>query len=401
MQKTLSIVAVLSLLLNVALGYWVLTTEGNLTPSASVPGAAEFVPRASERFENTLLPQPPWKNIFGKSPQELASTLRLTGCPEKIVRNIVAGQINRRFEERKRAIRTIEDFWLTGDAKAAEELRRAQALVELEKERQGMIEQALQIPWYQDPGLEDRDAMLVYFTWFADSERAQRLANVFTKGRFEAAVLKATTARSQSPEARDKATTLVQWFNDEVRAVLTPDEYDELGIRFFEVGYFDVWKEQRRFGSKLSGPELREVLRILKPDQLIPLDLDNFDDQQKFSSEQNIEKGTKLREVLGDEPFAEFLRRHNGDLQSTPGWSDEGKPEARVFLELFELQQGTLAAAERIAHDATISEDDRDRMLADLVLQAEHAVEARIPPSYRSNYLGASWVETLGAAYAR
>jgi hypothetical protein len=151
---------------------------------------------------------------------------------------------------------------------------------------------------------------------------------------------------------------------------------------------------------KLSGLELREVLRILKPDQLIPLDLDDFDHPPKLSPEQVVERGTKLREVLGDERFAEFLRRHNGDFQSTPGWSDEGKPEARAFLELFELQQRTLAEAQLIARDATISEDTRDSMLDGLVLRAERNIEAQIPAPYRSNYFGANWVEGLKAAYA-
>jgi hypothetical protein len=152
--------------------------------------------------------------------------------PENIVLSIVAGQINRRFEERKERLRTIEDFWLSGDAKAAEELRRAQALAELEKERQATIEQTLQIPWYQDPSLHERDELLVYFTWFADSERAQRLADVFTQKRFEVAILEASSSGSRSPEAREKTAALVQRFDEEVRGLLKPDEYDELGIRF-------------------------------------------------------------------------------------------------------------------------------------------------------------------------
>lgn len=348
-------------------------------------------------------PASPWQQLYSTNLHEFVGSLRLAACPEPVIRNLIAGTINRQFEDLMAPVRRIDDFWLDGREKKAEELRRGQALVALEQRRQALLEEVLQIPWYQDPWVDDSAEIQAYFASFLSDEKAQKLGEFFVRQRFEAAATQALIgADLDSSAGMEHARELLARSNAQLAEVLTPPEIEELGIRMFQVSYFDVWKEQRRFGGKLSGTELREVLRILKPEHAAYFDLPDTLRYAQSEFQRRIEKGNELRAVLGDQRFSVFLQRHNGDFDQMPGHSDEGRPNPEVYLRMFELQQSVAAQLEAVRRDEAFAGADREALAANLLQSAREAARGAMSVEAYQVYLkgGGRWLQAEGGVDA-
>jgi hypothetical protein len=321
-----------------------------------------------------------------------------------VARNLIAGAINRRFQTLLEPFGRIDNFWLDGDEKRAEAIRLGNQLVKVEEQRQSLIMEVLGIPWYQDPWLDDSAELAAYFGSFLDPEKAQRLGELSMQAQFEAAAAQARNGiRLDSPEANELAAELIQRSNRRLAETLTPGELEELGIRLFTVSFFDVWKERRRFGEKLSGSELREVLRILKPDNLVFFDVSEELKYAQPAPRRRIERGNALRSLLGDQRFALFLQRHNGDFEQMPGHSDEGRPEPEVYLRMFELHETVAAQIEHVTGDETLTALDRESLVSDLLRQARETALTQMSAEAYRVYLkgGGGWLGAQGDSDAK
>jgi hypothetical protein len=270
-------------------------------------------------------------------------------------------------------------------------------LIQLERERESAIEAALMIPWYQAPFLDNRDDYWVFFAGFVPEPRSDAVMDIFMEVQLKAALRHALAEVDPASQLPGTYAELVQEFNTRLAQVMSPEEREELAIRTFEVGYFDVWKEERRFGARLEPNELREVLRILKPELMVPPGIDNDFMKNQQNLEVDLIKGQQLRSILGDERFAVFLQHHEGDFERTPGWSDEGKPSPEAFLQLFELKESVLRQIAALQADSAMSEAERQSALQTIAKHSEQITLSLVPPSYYTNYLiaGGRWMQAF------
>lgn len=376
---------------------------GEETPAG--PGVMAARAEATTRTQRPAdKPTNPWRQLNSTNFHEFVNSLRLAACPEPIIRNLIAGAINRQFEDLMAPRRRIDDFWLDGEEKKAEERRRGQALVGLERKRQALIEEVLQIPWYQDPWADDSAEIQAYFGSFLTGEKPQKLGEFFVRQRFEAAATQVVTRTDlASPAGAEFARELLTRSATELAEVLAPPEIEELSIRMFQVSYFDVWKEQRRFGGKLTGTELREVLRILKPDFAAFLDLPDALKYAQPEFQRRIEKGNELRVVLGDERFAVFLQHHNGDFDQMPGHSDEGRPAPEVYMQMFELQHAVAAQLEAARQDEALAGAEHEALAANLLESAREVARGAMDAEAYQVYLkgGGRWLQAEGGSDAK
>jgi hypothetical protein len=364
-------------------------------PPTTAPAQVE---RSSAALQPAVVrPKVFWNRFESGDPGALASWLHSVHCPETIVRNLVTALINRRYEAQKEALRRIDDFWLDGPERDAEIKRRILALIAVEQQREKAIESTLGIPWYQAPFLDNRNDGWVFFTGLFPEDKGEAMLDILIQYQLRSAMFQALRETSPAEHPPSAGDQLVHEFNDALNQTLSPDQVDELAIRFFEVGYFDVWKQEQRFGMQLSPDELREALRILKPDAVVPPGLDDDSYTSTPSLERRLEKAQQLRGLLGDERFGILLQHHDGDFEGSPAWSNEGKPSPEVFVQLFQIEESVLRQVSALKADTEMSDALRQASLHDLIDQAALSTAALLPSSYYTNYLnaGGRWMRTV------
>src|SRR5687768_5196204 len=80
-----------------------------------------------------------WALIESEDYATYIHNLRAIGCPEKTIRDIIAGEIDRLFDARRRAlISEADNFWTTKSARATDDFEHARFLASLAAEKEAL-----------------------------------------------------------------------------------------------------------------------------------------------------------------------------------------------------------------------------------------------------------------------
>lgn len=338
-----------------------------------------------------------WRQLESTNYDEFVANLRAVGCPERTIRDIVVGDIWDRYESAKDREDASEPFWLNGPPRVAAERRREAELLQLKQDLAAMLQRLLGVVW--SPKMP-RDAF--------DTEQliCRALLGDVSEEQFERAagwLFRAEEAKNEVAwRCRDvflEEDYAELWrrrdeIERELRAVLTPAQFEELRAR---MGVVETLFDSDGLDELRPTPnELRRI--ALARTEVYPLGwevlhLDRSETpEQEEAREQTLDQ--HLREILGEERFAEALRLRDGDYRNIHRFAQGHGLSKDTAHKLYEVQKLAREEAHRLREDKSLDTTLRKEHLQSVTAEVASEVGRLLGPKLFGEYLrqAGQWV---------
>jgi hypothetical protein len=352
----------LSLVLNAALlaALWTLVRREE-APSAVVPdlaGTNDGVLRTNVvvRRQNFV-----WSDLESEDYPTYIANLRLIGCPESTIRDIIVAEVTQMFARRRTSeVITAPQQWWRSEPDPAVAWAAVTKLRALEDERRELLTQLLGPEWesmdYPLPSLETLVPLdgPILGTLPAETKRAvQTIERAALQRRNEY-----LTARQEAGEPADPAelTRLRMEARAELAAVLPPDALEEYLLRYSQ----EATNLRRQLaGVETTPEEFRALFRAMDPlGQELATTVPGVD-AEKRRALLNEEREQSLRQVLGEERYEEYRLSQNllyqqaRSVAAAAGVSEDRIVPLAAIYRLTEIEEA------RIRSDVGLSPDEK------------------------------------------
>jgi hypothetical protein len=343
-----------------------------------------------------------WQNLESTDYTAYIQNLRLFGCPEETIRDIILTDIARLYAKRRAQLRAqipVPKYWQTGDAPAAVPPDVRRQLRDLDKEQDSLVRQLL--------GVSFRAELAKY--WSEEDERGLNLAFLPSEKQDAVqAIHDKYTALEEEIYTRARGLFLDEDQADlqklqkqreaELAQMLSPEELEDYQIRNSETA--------QNLRTQLTGfepneEEFRKIYRLQK----------TFDDQFNQSADSN-EDGTargrayqaasealnnEIRETLGPERFAQYQRAQDDDYRSLLKLTDRFNLSQDVAGSIYDMKVAAERQKARIEADVTLSAEQRGAMIAAIGKATEQNVAAALGENVYKSYQQSSgqWLANL------
>jgi hypothetical protein len=356
---------VLNLLLLTMVGYLVTHRESAspVAPQATAPSTPSPSRHTQQLTTNLLVFD--WEMVESADYRNYIANLRAIGCPEQTIRDIIIADVNKLFEQRATqllgAAAPIE-FWKPGGVAAAGEAERLQRIVELAREKRGILKDLLGIEVTDQSLLLEALNPLKSRYSFLPADKQQQLLEL------DAAYARKLTDASSSKDGS------YQFLMDEKEAavaqLLTPQELEDYQLRFSRTA------EKLRDGLggfQSSEFEFREIFRQQKAfeKQFGSSDSGLSPEQRDVWVAGLAEKRNQLKAALGEQRFSEYeheSRFHQSRLKDIARQFNVPKENAFQALDVSWAAQ---EEAMRIRTNPAFTDEHRQQLLLNIRDQME------------------------------
>jgi hypothetical protein len=376
------------------------------------PPASPAAPRVEVVERRVEVPAPPpepfdWRTVESENYRDYVANLRAIGCPEQTVRDIIVADVNALFTARRQTLLTPEpsvEFWKADVSPvfrpAPGEQLRAQfdALRQLAAEKRRVLHELLGI----DVPERSDEVLSAQLLGFLSTDK--RLQVEALERRYSHRLMQRASTESGA-EQLGNYKKLQMEKRDELKSLLTPEEFEEYELRFSAAA---VNLRVRLAALEPSESEFRELVKLRQSyeDAFTDVVTQNPSDPEGATKRAGAqaELNQQIRRVLGEARFAEYERHSDWAYRGARDTVQRhGLPEesAAAVLEMKHVAQ---SEAERLRADSTLSNEDRQRALNDVALAVEEAVFQLLgKDAYRTyrKHPGSSWITTLRPRPAR
>jgi hypothetical protein len=302
-----------------------------------------------------------WSDIESDDYRRYIANLRGVGCPEVVIRDLIAAELTQLFSRRAASIweRPQRQYWQKWRQIRPDPAQRKQ-LMALEREQSAVFRELLGQPLSRQALIDLAHLQLhgseheLLFLAADKREAAMRL--LADSGHADREV--ELRSRSSRYSSRDES-KLAQEKYDLLSRVLSPEELTEFRLRFsptaqslrVELQYFDCTPEE--FGKLLDAREQH------------PRDVTTGDMANRGPAVEQV------RRLFGEERAREFEKTTDLFYQQARRALEElGWPIGRAD-EAWQIARDARAAAEQIAQDAALPAEARERQIQALRSRAE------------------------------
>jgi hypothetical protein len=346
-----------------------------------------------------------WSELVSEDLKVYRDNLLAFGCSGPTLRNIILGEINERFGQRRRDLLAAMQgrFWdyaIRGEAVIRNEW--GQPIEALAAERQKMIDDVLGMNYgTTEAELQtDREVMQQQFAWLSAEKRDRLFA---LEQRREQRLEEWAKSVGRRPDglltAEDNARlqAVQQEFEDARKALLTPKELEESSLRSSKNS---LWASSLS-GFEATEDEWRAVTRLQNDfdearRNLANPDLSDAERQQGQGGLQDaLAQATQA--ALGPERFAQYEVANNEQFQEVYKVTQRyGLPE-NVAVQAYEVQQTAMTQAEEVRGDPNLSPEARQAALTAIQQETGQTMANTLGEKVFSTYqeYGGAWLNEL------
>lgn len=374
----------------VATNSFVVVTVQTQSATAVVSAAETFV---TNRFH--------WRQIESTNYEQYVAHLRVIGCPEKTLEDIIMADVDRHFAARHRAAHLELPFWTGGRQRRTAEQAWRGRLRALEQEQAALLQQLLGIEWFDDAGTLrmdrfDEQALARFLCGPMPDETFRRTAKIFNK--YE--TLKRELNRRNSyvltdadeVEMRNLATGLKR----ELQGLLAPAQWEEFSARLVAAQFFkdDVLSE----ATEMTPAEARQIARAwLHTGNAVDFfDFSNAETETERDLHQQ-QFTNAVAQLLGEKRFADFDRAQDRDFRELFDLAQENNLTKATAVKVYDIRRIAVEEVERVRNDTALDESARRRKFEEMQVQLQTAVSVALGTVAYQEYLkrNGSWITNL------
>ena len=327
--------------------------------------------------EEPMEPPPPgfsWRSIESADYKEYIANLRAIECPEQTIRDIIIADINKLYGPREAPFKALQNYPLpweprgsTNETVAVAENRkdheRQKQLREVENEKNALLKELLDVELPLEP----------LRAWHSRNyQRYETALNALPAEKREQvrAILENYWEASDRLYDKYNLRRTAEYLGEyqqlntdrlaQLGKVLTPGELEDYEMR--STGVASRLSAQLR-DFKPTETEFREIYRVkheieepfggtVRPDRV---DGANGEEYARQQSEAN----KKIREVLGEERYAEYERSQDSNYRRLANIGERyGVPQEKI-LEAYQLQKTSQSEVQPILNDPGLNKQQR------------------------------------------
>ena len=384
----------LSLVLNAALLavlWFLLRNESEpassaLGPELAEPGSGVVRTNVVVRRQNFV-----WSDIESEDYPTYIANLRLIGCPESTIRDIIVAEVTQMFARRRTSeVVTASQQWWRSEPDPAVAWAAVARIRELEEERRALLSRLLGPEWesmdYPLPSLETLVPLdgAILGALSAEMKRAvQRIEREALQRQGE--YLAAREAAGEQPDPAELARLRAE-ARGALAAVLPPEALEEYLLRYSQ----EATDLRRRLaGVETSPEEFRALFRAMDPlgQELGTTSGAGGADSLKRRSDLEEERERVLRQVLGEERYEEYRLVRNPLYQQARGVAAAaGVPDDRI-LPLAAIYRLTEIEEAQIRNDTALSPDEKAVRLEAMRIAQQESVSQLLGAEGYQRYL--------------
>lgn len=336
-----------------------------------------------------------WSALESPDYSVYAANLRVVGCPERTLRDILLPDLEKLYDERKAALADgPEDrFWETADVRDARQRQRDAKLREIELEKRALIRQLLGADWNFAALKELRSegfasAIMELLLGFTDTAKSDHL---FTTHQMFEDDVQAHQAASEGivlDEDVPRLQALRDRFEAELARVLAPSEVEELRLRLAALEGMEHFS--RRNGVSVTGAELREIARLRADTHDMLAKALNLDDElypEELRAKGEAAFAELLRRFLGTERFADVERAKDQLFRELFQSTEKQGVSKAALVQSYEARRAAEAQAREIRADQQLTAEERTALLAALRAQTTQTLARSLGPVGFGAYL--------------
>lgn len=405
----LKLVIAILILGNIALGIGVLRLQKQLelartadpptaapaadpTPDAAPPTGQRALPASNvTAVTNTLVKTFNWEAVESADYREYIENLRAVGCPEETIRDIIIADVNKLYEQKKKAVRGEPkkfEYWkagnpmmaMMGGGEHAEELRA------LDEEKLAVL-RALGIePDFRTQVAGMVDPMSTMFSFLPD-EKQGRVLKIMTDmqqemaGAFEDGV-------QPDMEVMAKAQTAME---DAIKAILTPEEFLDYQLRMSNTA--------NMLRSHIAGfdPSEEEFLAVFKlreefDQEFNPLlQMNQTDEERRKREAAQNELNNKIKQELGEERYAAYERAQDYQYQQMYQAAKRADLGVEAANQIYAMKGTAEEEAGRLRNNDSFTPEQRNAALQAMRAETEAAVREVLGDEGWKRYENQAW----------
>lgn len=372
-------VTIISLAANVVLAAF-LVVRGLPTPPPTIapaPDAAATTP--TDRFptnrvlraEPTVLPPAGnlWRQIESTDYRTYIANLRSVGCPEHVIRDVVAEDIHEVYEGLRGQPGPPLEPWASGAERAAQMRQERDRRRALDAEERAVLKELLGVEWSTEvtENWHD-DPEVVALLGFVSPEKGKRFMGIVERYGELGDQLRDATEGVVLPSDQEAMQRLKDQFASELSGSLTPAEWGEMRLRLQAI-FASFGSDLHLDALDVEPNRLRELLAAhmqhFDPFDELFFQLGQSDDaaaqkQRKADFEQ------EARRILGDDDFAELKRAEDYLYREALEFTRENDLPRTTAIELQQFKNSIQVRRNQVLNDPALSREAQQAALAEL-----------------------------------
>jgi hypothetical protein len=353
--------------------------------------------------------QPSWAAIRDDDWQVYQENLRKLGCPSETIEAILVAEVQHWFDAEWASRPSETNYWMNGSARAAAKRQTRELRRQFELEERAFLEGLFGVPWHDLPAYVaslEREAWASELLGFLPDDRLDAANGLLIKFFDLWEHLEDSEPRWMTSEEIAAVRGEVMGVVGEFGRVMTPAEFEEMELRVMTVDVLDVWGVEEQFGSALSGPEFRELLRIRRgetsPFESVFLEefLEEVGDASILPPPDPLQEqrqAQQMRALLGDARYEGYLRAQDSDyLHLSRSVRGLGLPTESVWA-VYDIRRSARETVDSVRSDPSFGEADRRLILEAIRDETRLALRSSLGATAYEAYAhdGGDWVDAL------
>ena len=335
-----------------------------------------------------------WRLLVSGNLQIYRDNLSAFGCPDFIIRSVILGQVNERFEPQRESVlaamqNTFWEFAIRGESAVRGEWITPMAA--LSAERQAVINDVLGTNYgIAKADLQSRrDGMARDYSWLPPQKRDQLFALEEKHRQSLEEWVKSVGSRMDGHFTAGDSATLQQIqnkYDGAKQALLTTAELAECDLR---------GSKNSLWASSLSGfqateDEWRNITQLhndYEAAQNTVADPNSSDDQRQ-QAQQTLMKPLEqaIQESLGVDRYAQYELANNGQFQGIFNVTQRYHLPQNVAVQAFQIQQDADRASQQLLENTDLAPDARQTALAAIQQETERSLSEALGQKAFSTY---------------
>ncbi len=326
-----------------------------------------------------------WSMLEADDYRVYIANLRAVGCPEPILRDLIAAELNALYRRRSRDL-PEPPFWTAGAARAQAYRDRHRADHALEAEKRAVYRELLGVDWPgEEPGGTLELALTELFLGFIPEDRRSGFLTSIQERDAAADAIREAADSILLPADRAALQALYErWFTT-LTGRFSPTELAEIRLRMGIMSMHNL--DEKDFdGLELTGREFRELTRIYQGGA--DLLRDEFVDRNGLRepagaprpSGLDADQQAEVRQLLGDSRAAAYDRNRDPQYREARDFVEEHKLPASVAGQVYAVRRELDAAAAEVRAETSLTPEDRAARLAAMAADASDAIGRLLGP---------------------
>jgi len=416
---------IVSLGINVALAAYIVA--GRRTPSEGVspsqtmalptdttaPAGASPVPAPGKAgrvvtVTNLLEASFDWRQVESADYKKYIANLRAIGCPEETIRDIIIADVDKLFEDRRKALRAANtkkfEYWKGGMEMFAgltdeKKIEQHQALA---KERRDLLiqllgsapEEKLDVTamWGGGDGLNDMMTQMLDFL-----TPAQQTQVIELEQKFNAKLMKAMGDSGGGEEAASEMMKVQKEKEAELAKFLTPEELEAYQLRMSQTAMM------MRFQLASFEPDEQEFVEIFRATKAFQEEFgmmgrpQDKEGQAKFDAADKAMKEA-MKEKLGDR-YADYERAQDWQYNQLHAVAKKNGVAKEATVAVWDMRKAAQDEAGKVRNDKSLSTEQRNAALQAIADETTRSVQQTLGDdafkAFQKNRTASGWLNEL------